>query len=74
MIVGGDPIATPSNISNTVGAALALAVRFFKITQKSGEVIISFLRVPGSLMHRFNPWSTSDADLSSWFFLKLEIV
>lgn len=55
MMVGGDPTATPSRISKTVGADCALPVKLRRITQKSGDVMISFLRGPGSLMHRFSP-------------------
>lgn len=59
MIGEGVPDTPPSRISKTAADELALPARFRSNTQKSGEVMISLRRGPGSLIHDFRPCRTS---------------
>lgn len=44
------------------------------MTQKSGDVMISFRKGPGALIQSSMPWRVRGADLSSKSCLKLDIV
>jgi hypothetical protein len=74
MAGGVELIVTPSRISKTAVDTCGFADRVRKMTQKSGDVIISFLRGPGSLIHLLMPSRISGEALSSSSFLKLEML
>jgi len=74
MMAGGDePMTTFSRISKTVGATVGLLDKLRRITQKSGEVIISFLRGPFCFIQRLIPSRVSGAVFSRTSFLKLDM-
>lgn len=60
MMAGGDPETLLSRISKTVAADAGWVERACRMAQKSGEVMISFLRGQGFSMHSFRPCRTGD--------------
>ncbi len=72
MIADGVPETPLSRMSNTAGAASASVASVCKMTQKSGDVIISLRSGHGFSVHSLSPRSTRPAALTSVSLGKLE--